>query len=115
MNAITPVIWSMSDISWRVDMAMLLCRGVSIAEACRELGISRARYYRHIKADPVFAMQMGRARAGVEVQLLRVITESGNWRAAAWFLEKRHPRGWGSVRARLRLEGCTCGAADYVD
>lgn len=105
----------MGDISWRVDMVMLLCRGVSIAEACRELGISRARYYRHVNADPIFKMQVGRARAGVEVQLLRVITEAKNWRAAAWFLEKRYPRSWGPVKARLRLEGCTCGAAYYVD
>ena len=102
-------------MSWRIDIVILLCRGVSIAEACREVGISRARYYRHVNADPVFRMQVDHARGGVDVELLNVIRQSQNWRAAAWWLEKRNPRSWGPIRTRLRLEGCTCGAADYVD
>jgi hypothetical protein len=115
MNAIMPIRLALSSNSWRVDMVILLCRGVSIAEACRELGISRARYYRHVKADLVFAEQVLRAKSSVSSELTRVIVKSQNWRAAAWWLEKRNPREWGSMRNRMKLEKCTCGAADYID
>ena len=114
MNAMTPAVWSSMAMSWRVDIVILLCRGVSIAEACREVGVSRARYYRHVNADPVFEAQVRRARAGIESQLLSVIMQSQNWRASAWFLEKRDPRNWGSIKDRLRLERCTCGASKYI-
>ena len=115
MNAIMPFNLKLQSDSWRVDMVILLCRGVSIAEACRELGISRARYYRHVNADPVFAEQVSRAKSSLNAELTRIIVESKDWRASAWWLEKRAPRDWGSMRNRMKLEKCTCGAADYID
>ena len=115
MNAIMPMISTQRLIDWRLDVLILLSRGVSISEACREVGVGRATYYRHYAADPVFARQIDRARAEVQIQMLKIIRESNNWRAAAWFLEKSAPRDWGSVRDRLRLERCTCGAAGRID
>ena len=109
-----PMISTQGLIGWRLDMLILLSRGVSISEACREVGVGRATYYRHYAADPVFARQIDRARAEVRIQMLKIIRESNNWRAAAWFLEKSAPHDWGSVRDRLRLERCTCGAAGRI-
>ena len=109
-----PMISTQGLIGWRLDMLILLSRGVSISEACREVGVGRATYYRHYAADPVFARQIDRARAEVRIQMLKIIRESNSWRAAAWFLEKSAPRDWGSVRDRLRLERCTCGAAGRI-
>ena len=115
MNAIMPMISTQGLIGWRLDVLILLSRGVSISEACREVGIGRATYYRHYAADPVFARQIDRARVEVQLQMLRVIRESNDWRAAVWFLEKSAPRDWGSVKDRLRLERCSCGAAGRID
>ena len=109
-----PMISTQGLIGWRLDVLILLSRGVSISEACREVGVGRATYYRHYAADPVFARQIDRARAEVRIQMLKIIRESNSWRAAAWFLEKSAPRDWGSVRDRLRLERCTCGAAGRI-
>ena len=109
-----PMISTQGLIGWRLDVLILLSRGVSISEACREVGVGRATYYRHYAADPVFARQIDRARAEVQVQMLKIIRESNDWRGAAWFLEKSAPRDWGSVRDRLRLERCTCGAAGRI-
>lgn len=115
MNAVMPMVPTLEVISWRVDMVILLSRGVSISEACETLGISRAKYYRHVRRDPNFEAQVERARTIVSIDLLRVVRESKDWRAAAWLLEKRYPRDWGSMRTRMKLERCTCGAADYID
>lgn len=42
--------------------------------------------------------------ATIEEISLRTINASGDWRAVAWFLERRWPRRWGSEPFRLKLQ-----------
>ena len=114
MNMIMKKLPRLEVINWRVDMIILLSRGVSIVEACHTLGISRATYYRHLKADPTFEHQVERARMMVSIELFKIVRDAKDGRAAMWLLEKRYPRDWGTIRDRLRLERCTCGAADRI-
>jgi transposase len=111
MNMIMPRVPEVRALTWHLDAVILLSQGVSVVELCDVLGISRATYYRHLKADEDFAHQVRRARALVSVDLLRVIQEARDWRAAAWLLERRYPDEWGSVVDKLRIRRCTCGAA----
>ena len=117
MNAIMPTESSFRVMCWRTDMVILLSRGVSISEACRTLGVSRAAYYRHVDKSPSFRMQVERARLSIDAEMTLAVVHAGkeDWRAAAWYLEKRNPRDWGSVKDRLRLAKCTCGASRRVD
>ncbi len=118
MNAImkrVPRLPSFEERCWRVDMIILLSRGVSISRACEALNISRATYYRHVDKDPIFEHQVKRARLSIEIDMLKVVMKANDWRASAWYLEKRNPREWGSVKDRLRLERCTCGAGERID
>jgi len=115
MNMIMKRKPTLKALNWRVDMIVLLSRGVSISDACKALGISRATYYRHRDADQIFKSQVERARVKIQLDLIRIIRESNNWRAAVWLLETRYPKDWGRLKDRLRLHGCTCGAAGRVD
>ena len=114
MNMIMKDMRAFSVACWHTDMVILLSRGVSVVEACHTLGVSRATYYRHLKAYPDFEHQVERAKMMVSIELFRIIKEAKDWRASMWLLEKRYPRDWGPLKHRLRLHGCTCGAADRI-
>jgi len=88
---------SKRDVSWHDSLVYYLARGVSVSGACRIVGISRATYYRHLKADPDFEMRVERMLGLLEMELLNVVKEAGDdWRSAAWLLEKRYPTRWGT-------------------
>ena len=116
MNMIMKEMRAFSVACWHTDMVILLSRGVSVVEACHTLGVARATYYRHLKAYPDFEHQVERAKMMVSIELFRIIrgATAENWRAAVWLLEKRYPRSWGPLKDRLRLHGCTCGAAERI-
>ena len=115
MNAIMPKMQISMGFDWHVDVIAYVSRGVSISGACEAAGVSRATYYRHRQKYPHFRKQIDRAQVISDVELVRAVKSSGDWRACAWLLEKRYPRGWGSMKDRLRLHGCTCGAAGRVN
>ena len=114
MNMITPRTKAFERLIWATDMVLLLSKGVSISEACSLLGVSRATYYRRYHNDEIFRHQINRARQSVSAELLSVVRRSGEWRAAAWILEKRYPSDYGTVKDRLRLARCSCGAASAI-
>lgn len=53
-----------------------------------------------------FATAMARAQAEVEaeaVACIRAAAEGGQWRAAAWLLERTHPERWGRGPVRVQV------------
>ena len=110
MNAIM----SRTKSIWRDHMIDQLYQNVSVSQACKHLGISRASYYRSLKADPIFSERVERARAHASSRLIKRIFDHDDWRASAWLLEKRYPEEWGSVRDQLRIARCTCGASSRL-
>ena len=115
MNAIMPKMQISMGFDWHVDVVAYVSRGVSISGACAAAGVSRATYYRHRQKYPHFKRQIDRAQVIAEIELFRAVKSSGDWRAWMRLMEKRYPRSWGTIKDRLRLHGCTCGAAKYID
>lgn len=90
-----------------------LSNGMFIEEACIHAGISRGTYYRWLDLGEQhdveersseyrdFFLDIKQALAKSEMRSLTIINEaqeSGNWRAAAWLLERRFPEKWGRYR-----------------
>jgi hypothetical protein len=47
---------------------------------------------------PEFREFVNATESDVEANLLETITSYGDWRAAAWILERRYPQRWGQKR-----------------
>jgi len=81
--------------------------GNYIDAACAYAGIGTTTYYRWMQRaqDPTapdiyrdFRDAVERARAEAEIRnvgLIQRAASDGTWQAAAWFLERSHPRKWG--------------------
>lgn len=81
--------------------------GNYIDVACAYAGIGTSTYYRWMQRSkehdsPViyveFREAVQRARAEAEIRnvgLVQRAASDGTWQAAAWFLERSHPRKWG--------------------
>jgi hypothetical protein len=87
----------------------LVACGWSRARAARACGITATTVYRWMKrgeAEPEgpfgeFCTALKRADAAAEAGWLQPVTaaaERGDWKAAAWLLERRHPQKWGRGR-----------------
>ncbi|MAA78563.1 MAG: hypothetical protein CL916_04830 [Deltaproteobacteria bacterium] len=109
-----PTLHKVEVVNWRMDMIILLSRGVSVVEACETLDVPRSTFYRHLNSDPTFKHQVERAKTLVSIELFQIIRDAKEWRAAAWLLEKRFPTEYGTARQRLKYAGCTCGAASKI-
>jgi len=79
--------------------------GVTLRVAARTHGISRTTLYNWLAhgakgREPyaTFRARLERSQAACEVGLTLSMFEASkdDWRAAAWFLEKRFPKRWGS-------------------
>ena len=96
-----------------------LALGAGIEEACIWAKIGRTSFYRwleigeHHDAEERdsqhrgFYLQIKRILAEAEIYSLQVIARAeseGNWRAAAWRLERRFPTKWGSRRFQIESE-----------
>lgn len=70
--------------------------------AAASAGIDHATLYRWLDFDPAFRAQVERAEAEAEVRCVSLVAKaaSTNWRAAAWWLERRRPADYGR-HARL--------------
>jgi len=84
------------------DVAMVICtylrKGCTIKAACQAANIGRATYYRWLEEIPEFKEFVNATESDVEATLLDTIREFGDWRAAAWILERRYPQRWGVKR-----------------
>jgi transposase len=87
------------------DLVLLLANGLSIRSAARVVGVSRRSLTRWL-ADGL-TERVAEARASrpettdalTEARLVVAIARAaalGDWRARAWFLERRWPERWGA-------------------
>jgi hypothetical protein len=109
MNMITPIIIKPRS-TWALRLPIMLAQGMSISEACEQVGVSRSTYYRHLSANLEFRHQVEYAQHSVKSECLTKVMSANDWRAVAWYLEKRYPDEWGTVADKLRIRRCRCDA-----
>ena len=84
------------------DVAMVICtylrKGCTIEASCQAANINKRTYYRWMEEIPEFREFVNATESDVEATLLETITSFGDWRAAAWILERRYPQRWGQKR-----------------
>jgi len=84
------------------DVAMVICtylrKGCTIEASCQAANINKRTYYRWMEEIPEFKEFVNATESDVEANLLDTITSFGDWRAAAWILERRFPQRWGQKR-----------------
>lgn len=98
------------------NIANALKAGNYIETACHHAGISTTTYYRWLQeADQPDASDLHRelrdtvekARADAEIRnvaLIQKAAQTGTWQAAAWWLERSHPKKWGRQQ-KVELSG----------
>lgn len=80
----------------RDDLLDNLRSGMSIVAACALSSVSRSTYYNWIKDEQWNEEVQAAIRFGEAVHVARISTASvDDWRASAWFLERRFPNEWG--------------------
>ena len=87
--------------------------GNTIRAACGAGGITTDTFMAWRRADPNLREDVIAAEAFAEFAAMKVIREESltDWRAAAWWLERRRPEDFGRAD-RLRLEAATGAGAD---
>lgn len=89
------------------DLVVLLANGLSVRSAARVVGVSRRSLTRWLAdglRERVAEARVARpesADALTEARLVVAIARAatlGEWRAAAWWLERRHPERWARDR-----------------
>lgn len=100
------------------EVTEIVCRelrlGLSIASACAAAGITKTSYYEyHQRAGEgtpfsVFAAATTKARSEGTRGLEHTVRKAavGDWRAAAWMLERRAPEDWSK---RTEITGANGG------
>lgn len=82
----------------REALLEMLGRGVPRRHAAAAAGLNHNTLYRQIKRDPAFAAAVELAEGNAvsaAIQTIRGAADSGQWAAAAWFLERRYPEEFG--------------------
>ena len=81
--------------------------GCPLEMAAAAEGVSAETVRRWRQRYPAFAAQVEQARASCTVHLLRCLNKAalaGNWRAAAWLLERTRPANYGPAPRRVGLD-----------
>ncbi|WP_448539831.1 terminase small subunit-like protein [Roseiflexus sp.] len=95
--------------SERADIILdTLRRGASLAAAAAAAGVNPDTVLNWRRARRVFAIAVERAMAEGALRALDAIwtaAESGDWRAAAWLLERRYPEDYGRQVTDARVQG----------
>lgn len=93
-------------------ICMWVAAGMPIASACGHEGVGRATYYEwraraKLEIEPfktfMLAVEVALARSEVAVMQSVVAAARENWKAGAWWLERRFPKRYGQ-RQQLRVE-----------
>lgn len=69
--------------------------GGSIADACAYIGVSEQVMGEHLRNDTIFREHVDRAVAYGKMRSIRKIRADSDWRAHAWWLERRFGQEWG--------------------
>ena len=90
------------------DLAVLLAARVPVEVAARSVNVSRRTLDRWLRQDG-FRERIGRARAATpesteattEARLVVLLLRAAahDWKAAAWWLERKHPERWATTRS----------------
>jgi transposase len=97
------------------QITKLISEGNYVEVACSAVGIGKTTFYRWLEAGDSaqsgifrdFWNAIKKAEAEAETKYTGVIKDAantGNWTAAAWWLERRYPERWGK-RDRLEMTG----------
>ena len=79
--------------------------GASVQMACAAAGISDTTYYRWLDGNDRGAVEVESAKTAAALSALESIQRAavnGDWRAAAWLLERRYPADYGRADASVR-------------
>jgi hypothetical protein len=81
----------------RKSILLAIRQGLGRKSACAIAGVEPQGLRRLLKQknEKVFVAQMAKAEAECERKHLNVITDSCNYKASAWFLERKWPKRWG--------------------
>ena len=85
-----------------------LRRGASLAAAAAEAGVNADTLLNWRRARRAFAQQVDQAMAVGALRALDTIwaaAKAGDWRAAAWLLERRYPDEYGRTQVDVRSQG----------
>ena len=89
----------------RAALLEALRLGATRSQAAAAAGLSRVTLWRWLQEDPELAAAVEQADGLAELAMIRTLYEASmrDWKAAAFWLERRHPAEWG--RGRRRVEG----------
>ena len=91
-----------------LQITTLLKAGATIKMACKIAGISRQTFYNWMRKHRDFELKVNQAIVESEMMALNLILSHAerDWKAAAWFLERRFPDEWGkTTRIETETEG----------
>lgn len=81
----------------RATILAAVSKGASLAIAAGCAGMDASTLYEWKRECPEFRASIARARAERAQRCLDTITESTDWRACAWFLERQYPEDFALV------------------
>jgi hypothetical protein len=90
--------------SVREKLCQAVAAGCTLKDAAALAEISTSSLARYREQDPTLAaaLRVAQGQAAVAcVLILRKAAQEGDWRAAAWWLERRHPEEWGRRTQRV--------------
>jgi hypothetical protein len=93
-------------------LLVALRTGCTREAACDHAGIVRTTLYRWVESKPGLRARVEKAEADAEVRFTAQVARAAgddDWRAAAWWLERRRPKSYG--RAQAIAAAAAAGAA----
>jgi len=95
----------------RKEIVSLIKAGCFIEMTCALVGINKSTYYAWMKRGKeskrrthlrTFYDEVTRAHAICELRMVKIISKAAeeDWRASAWFLERKFPQRWGKPGTR---------------
>jgi len=97
----------------RIETLLVALRtGCTREAACDHAGIVRTTLYRWVESKPGLRARVEKAEADAEVRFTAQVARAAgddDWRAAAWWLERRRPKSYG--RAQAIAAAAAAGAA----
>ena len=87
----------------RIETLLVALRtGCTREAACDHAGIVRTTLYRWVESKPGLRARVEKAEADAEVRFTAQVARAAgddDWRAAAWWLERRRPKSYGRAQA----------------
>lgn len=83
-------------------LLVALRTGCTREAACDHAGIVRTTLYRWVESKPGLRARVEKAEADAEVRFTAQVARAAgddDWRAAAWWLERRRPKSYGRAQA----------------